>query len=52
MNKDQHGFQYQKQKCPQITEAKIKEGTFIAQIKRLIGDNAFHNVGHRPIAKQ
>jgi hypothetical protein len=52
INNDQQGFHYQKHKCSHITEAKIKKGIFFGQIKRLTGDNAFHNVAHRPIAKQ
>jgi hypothetical protein len=44
LNEDQQGLQYQKQKCSQITEANIKEGIFMAKIKRLIRDNDFHNV--------
>jgi hypothetical protein len=31
---------------------KNKRGHIIAQIKRLIGDNVFHNVVYRPVAKQ
>ena len=42
MNKVNSGFQYIRQKFPNITEAKIKEGIFVGpQIKQLMMDPAF-----------
>jgi hypothetical protein len=42
MDKEGEGFAYLKQKFPQVSDAKIKEGIFVGpQIRALFGDSIF-----------
>jgi len=43
MDKTSHGFKYLRNKFPNVSDAKIKEGTFIGpQIRELMQDKQFH----------